>query len=150
MGSIEAALADLALQDTVNYSATAKKFNVTRSTLARRHKGQTAAPGVRPKNNQLLTQEQLRGLVRYINELSSRGLPPTNPMIRTFVRDITGKWPGKNWVYSFVNSETNSLTSGFLTGADISRKKADNIYQYKLYFDLVFNLIRYKNKANII
>jgi len=33
MASIEAALADLALQDSPNYTATAKKFNINRSTL---------------------------------------------------------------------------------------------------------------------
>ncbi len=43
MASIEAALADLALQDSSNYTATAKKFNINRSTLSRRHRGKTAS-----------------------------------------------------------------------------------------------------------
>ena len=62
MNSIEASLVDLALQEVPNYSATAREYNVVRTTLARRHKGKTAANGVRPKNNQLLSQEQLRGV----------------------------------------------------------------------------------------
>ena len=43
MASIKAALADLALQDLPNYTATTKKFNINRSTLSRRHKGVTVS-----------------------------------------------------------------------------------------------------------
>jgi hypothetical protein len=150
MNSIKAALADLDLQDIPNYSATAKKYEVNRTTLSRRHRGITAAKGVLPHNNQLLSTEQLNTLVKYINELTDRGLPPTNAMVRTFARDICGKWPGKNWVYEFVKSKKNNLNSGFLTGADMDRKKADNIYQYQLYFDLVCKLYIYQNHTNII
>ena len=150
MNPIEAALADLALQDTPSSTATAKKYNVVRTTLARRHKGKTAAAGVAAKNHQLLTQEQLKGLIRYINQLAERGLPPTNAMVRTFASDISGKWPGKNWIYSFIKSESNNLTSAFLTGFDMSREKVDNIYQYQFYFDLVCGPNMYKNHANKI
>ena len=130
MDSIDAALADLALQNTPNYAATAKKFNVNRTTLSRRHRGITAPRGYAPNGMQLLSDEQTKGLINYINQLTERGLPPTNAMVRTFARDISGKWPGKNWVYNFISSKKNSLVSEFLTGADICRKKADNIYQY--------------------
>ena len=148
MDSIEAALAELALQETPNYSATARKFSISRSTLSRRHRGITAARGVVPHNNTLMSQEQLKGLIKYIDELTNRGLPPTNAMIRRFARDISGQWPGKNWVYNFVKSEKNTLRSGFLSGADMSRKKADNIYQYRLYFDLVCRLLIYRFHTN--
>jgi hypothetical protein len=38
---IEEALADLELQDLPNYSSTARRFNVDRSTLSKRHKKKT-------------------------------------------------------------------------------------------------------------
>ena len=137
MDSIDAALADLKLQSSPNYTATAKKFGVDRTTLSCRHKGVTAPPGFNPRAKALLSKQQTKGLVDYINKLTDRGLPPTAAMIRQFARDICGKEPGKNWAYRFVRSSENDLESGFLKGFDLSRKKADNKYQYKLYFDLV-------------
>jgi len=41
MALIKAALADLALQNLLNYTQTAKKFNINRSTLSRHYKGKT-------------------------------------------------------------------------------------------------------------
>ena len=41
MDSIEAALADLKLQETLNYTVTAKKYRVDRTTLSRRRRGVT-------------------------------------------------------------------------------------------------------------
>lgn len=37
-----------------------------------------------------------RDLVKYVNTLSLRGLPPTNAMLRDFAKDIAGKLPGHN------------------------------------------------------
>ena len=128
MDSIDAALADLKLQDTPNYTATAKKFNIDRTTLSRRHRGVTAPKGSSAGPTLLLSIEQRKGLVDYINELTNRGLPPTAAMVRQFAHDIGGKWPEKNWVYRFVDSAENNLQSGFLKGFNLSRKKADNAY----------------------
>jgi hypothetical protein len=43
MDPIDAALAALELQDPLNYTRTAKEFNVIRSTLSRRHRQITRA-----------------------------------------------------------------------------------------------------------
>ncbi len=39
--------------------------------------------------------------------------------------------------YEFVRRHSDILQSKFLQEADLERKKADNAYQYQLYFDLV-------------
>ena len=88
----------------------------------------------------LLTKQQQKNLVSYINKLTERGIPPTHAMIRNFAHDIYGKWPGKNWVYRFVQAHEKDLKSRYLSGADLSRKKADSAYQYYLYFKLVCGL----------
>jgi hypothetical protein len=75
---IELAVADLESQEFLNYVQTAKKWNIHRSTLSRRHRGVTGS-----KDDQysyavqafINVQEDV--LVRYINDLSIRGLPPT-------------------------------------------------------------------------
>ena len=43
---IDRALADLATQDVLNFSATALKYNVVRSTLTRRYYGETTSRAV--------------------------------------------------------------------------------------------------------
>jgi hypothetical protein len=40
---IQAAITDLESQDRVNYAATAKKWNIDRSTLSRQHQGKTVS-----------------------------------------------------------------------------------------------------------
>ncbi len=143
MTSIETALADLALQDSSNYTATAKKFNINRSTLSRRHRGKTVFVKESKQTTSILSNQQEKELIRYINKLIERGIPSFNAMIRVFAYNISGKQPGKNWSYEFVRRHSDILQSKFLQGADLERKKADNAYQYQLYFDLVSAFITF-------
>ena len=137
MDPIDAAFAALKSQKSPNYTATAKKFGVDRTTLSRRHRGITAAKGVNPSPLAILSPTQKKTFISYINELTRRGTPPTARMVARFAAEISGRQPGKNWVNRFVRSTRNELESGFLMGFDLVRKKADNNYQYKLYFELV-------------
>ena len=137
MGSIEDAIRDLASQDTPNIAATARRHNVERSTLSRRWRGKTASWEDHVDSVSLLTKKEQKNPVAYINKLTERGIPPTNAMVRNFAHDICQKWPGKNWVYRFIQANQNILVSGYLSGTDLNRQKADNIYEYRLYFELV-------------
>jgi hypothetical protein len=72
---IELAIADLESQVSLNYIKTAKKWNVNRSTLSRRHRGLTGSQDDHHSYVlKALTDMQEDVLVRYINELSARGL----------------------------------------------------------------------------
>ncbi len=137
MASIEAALADLALQDSPNYTATAKKFNINRSTLSRRHRDKTAFVKESKQTTSILSNQQEKELIRYINKLTERDILFSNAMIRVFAYNISEKQSGKNWFYEFVRRHSDILQSKFLQEADLERKKVDNAYQYQLYFDLV-------------
>jgi len=141
--SIEAALADLALQDSSNYTATAKKFNINQSTLSRRHRDKTAFVKKSKQTTSILSNQQEKELIRYINKLIERDIPSLNVMIRVFAYNISGKQPGKNRSYEFVRRHSDILQSKFLQGADLERKKVDNAYQYQLYFDLVSAFITF-------
>jgi len=143
MTSIEAALADLALQDSSNYIATVKKFNINQSTLSRRHRGKTTFVKKSKQTTLILSNQQEKELIRYINKLIERDIPSFNVMIRVFAYNISGKQPGKNWSYEFVRRHSDILQSKFLQGADLERKKVDNAYQYQLYFDLVSAFITF-------
>ena len=96
MTSIEAALADLALQKSSNYTATAKKFNINRSTLSRRHRDIIAFVKKSKKTTSILSNQQEKELIRYINKLIERDIPSLNVMIRVFAYNISGKQSGKN------------------------------------------------------
>jgi len=143
MTSIEATLADLALQDSFNYTATAKKFNINRITLSRRHRGITVSMKKSKQTTSILSNQQEKELIRYINKLIERDILSLNAMIRVFAYNISGKQSGKNWFYEFVRRHSDILQSKFLQEADLERKKADNAYQYQLYFDLVSAFITF-------
>lgn len=139
MGSIEAALTALKSQNPPNYNATAKEYGVNRTTLSRRHRGITGSTRELHDSISILTKQQEKTLVEYINKLTNRGLPPTTSMVLNFAADIGKHRPNRCWVARFVKRHSNELQSGFLSGFDLSRKKADNYYQYSLFFEQVCN-----------
>ena len=137
MSPIEEALEELKSQEHPHYTDTAKAFGVDRTTLSRRHRGLTASRGVSTDGPRLLTNQQEKTLTEYINKLTQRGFPPTPAMVRNFAKDIGGIQPAKNWLSRYVKRNREKLDSGYQLGFDLSRKKADNIYAYRLYFDKV-------------
>ena len=99
---IHAAITDLESQDRVNYSVTAKKWNIDRSTLSRRHRGKTAS--IQDANSyaqRQLTDTQEKTLIQYINKLSNRGLLLTPQIVKNLAEEITGVTQRKNWVARF-------------------------------------------------
>ena len=62
--------------------------------------------------------------------------------------EIAKKMPRKNWVSQFIKTHNDELDSGFLDTIDIARQKADNWWEYKLYFDKVLSILKYSNSSN--
>ena len=89
----------------------------------------------------LLTPQQEKEFVDYINKLLVFGLPPVVLMIWNFVFNISKKTPGKNWPTRFISKYSSKLDSGFLKGFNLSRKKANFLEVYRRYFKLVYSLI---------
>jgi hypothetical protein len=75
---MQAAISDLESQGRKNVAATAERWDLERTTLSKRYKGQT---GTREDatlyTHRKLTNVQEETLIRHINKLSDRGLPPT-------------------------------------------------------------------------
>jgi hypothetical protein len=132
-----AALESLKLGEKINYTQIAKKYGVDRTTLSRRHRGGQAPPSVKHENQRLLNDLQETELVKYIDRLTVRGLPPTRNMIRNFASQIAGKEAGKSWVERFLKRGTTAVVSHWAAGIDSSRKKADSALKYSLYFQLL-------------
>src|SRR3954466_591543 len=88
---IDLALADLASQVKPNYSATAKKWQVERTTLAKRYKWQTVSRAIaNSEGRQRLTIQQEEVLIGQINRLTDRGIPPTSQIVRNLAEEIAG------------------------------------------------------------
>ena len=132
---IELAIADLESQVCLNYADAAKKWNIDRSMLSRRHRGVTG-----PKEDhysytlKALTDVQENVLVRYINELSARGLSPTSQIVKNLAEELAGKEVGQNWVGRFVKRKKGMLKSIYLAPIDHQRKVSDNSHHYEHFF----------------
>jgi hypothetical protein len=132
---IELAVADLESQESLNYAQTAKKWDVDRSTLSRRHRGITGS-----KNDQYsyavkaLTNEQENVLVRYINDLSARGLSPTSQIVKNLAEELANKSLSHAWVGRFIKRKKGLLTSIYLAPINHQRKVSDNSHHYEHFF----------------
>jgi hypothetical protein len=67
-----------------------------RTTLTRRAKGQIQSRQHYREQCGLLSREQEKKLLEYINTLTRRGLPPNHANIRQFTINIGGRIPGKS------------------------------------------------------
>ncbi|KAI8399988.1 hypothetical protein FOFC_18807 [Fusarium oxysporum] len=127
MAAIDKALEFLKTSGSINYAATAKKFECDETTLRRRHQGkQRARRDADSLYKSRLSKQQEQDLVTYIRKLSLRGIPPTLSMIRNFAQDIAKIEVGKNWPYSFVQRHRNEIDCTWFDGFDIARRRADN------------------------
>ncbi|RYO12746.1 hypothetical protein AA0111_g12465 [Alternaria arborescens] len=125
-----------------SYQQLAKKYGVNRCTLARRHKGLTEAYGV--KHLSLHPQHETE-LVRYIDTLTERRLPPTREMIQRFASDLAGKAVSETWVSRFLQRHPNHLISGYSKGMSKLRCNADSGAKYSLYFKLLVEKVEEYN-----
>ncbi|KID97311.1 DDE superfamily endonuclease, CENP-B-like protein, partial [Metarhizium majus ARSEF 297] len=138
MAPIDEALAFLKSSESFNYAETARRFNCDETTLRRRHQGkQRSRRDADRLYKSRLSKQQERDLIAYIHKLSSRGIPPTLPMIKNFAQDIAKIKVGKDWPYSFVRRNHIELGCTWFDGLDIARKRADNTSRYKAYFELI-------------
>jgi hypothetical protein len=138
MGSIEEALAELESLEPgkrINYTQVAKKYSVDRSTLSKRHRGVQRSRSYQYENQQVLNNEQSKTLIKWINDLTERGLPPSHEMLRNFAKEISGNRPGKNWPTRWLKTHSDELISRFTTGMDKERKRADSAFKYTIYFE---------------
>ena len=136
----KSALADLESQDSVNYAATAKKWNVQRTTLLRRHKGQTTSRAeANSKYRQRLTNVQEDTLLRHIDILTERHMPPTSQIVQNLAEEIAGRPLGKNWTGQFIKRHEKRITSLYLRPIDRSRVSSESASVYEQFYALVFD-----------
>jgi len=102
MEAMEAALEELDLMEKKNIQKIADKHCVERSTLSRRYHGKTTTKAEGYNSQRLLSPGATTALIKYINDLSERGLPPTHAMVRNLAYTMAPRMPGINWVLYWV------------------------------------------------
>ena len=122
-------------EDNIPWSKIAEKHSVVRSTLTRKWRGETRSRDEQAVAQQKLTPQQEAELVKYIEELTARRIPPTREMIRNFASAVAQKPVSESWVTRFINRHAIHLISQYSTGMDADRHNADSFVEYKLYFD---------------
>ena len=144
MDPIEEAIKDLNSREPgedSTYTKVAKKYNVSRVTLARRHKGVQESREVESYCRRKLSVQQEAELLAYIEKLTKKGLPPTRAMVRNFASCVAKERVGEGWVTRFINRNKDSITSQWTTGMDRTRHEADLEYKYTSYFTYVHQKI---------
>ena len=135
---IELAIADLANQAKPNYMSIAKKYEVARTTLRNRFLGQQlSTKAAASKYRQRLTFIQEETLIKHINSLTNRGLPPTSRIVRNLAEEILEGPVGKNWTSDFIKRYKDRLLSIYLRNIDSQRIKAEYAPSFKQFYNLV-------------
>ena len=87
MSSIDAALAfieRLPPTEHINITQIAEQFKCNHTTLSRQYRGVTSSYYTQYQKQQNLNDQQEKALVKYIDRLCARGLPPNRHMVRNF------------------------------------------------------------------
>ena len=132
-----ASLESLKPGEIPNFKKTAAIYGVDRNTLSRRYRGIQGSRTEHHENMMLLNHRQEKELVKYIDDLCARGLPPTRALLRNFASEISGKEAGKCWPDRFLKRHNIDLVSRYTSSMDVARKRADSAFKYTLYFELL-------------
>ena len=137
---IDAAIAELDNSKVVNYAATARKYNIDRTTLSKRHRGKTRSRAEFLSDElQLLTTAEEAALCAYMEALSKRGLHLTPAMTKTIAEERVRHEISKNWIYGFLERNSEDLTSIYLHDFDRKRHLADSVVNISQFYEIVSN-----------
>ena len=137
MSQIKAALRELTLQDPLNIATVVKKYRCDRTTLSRRFWQVTVSKNTAYNNQKLLNDIQSKALIKYINDLTERGLPPMIAMLWNIAAGIIRRQPGINWASWWIWAYKNKIKSAYLIPINKAHKRANSALYYSLYFKLL-------------
>jgi hypothetical protein len=119
----------------------ANRFGVHRSTLGQRWRRVTVSQEEGYGKLLAVSSQQELELVRYIEDITKQGLPPTSDMIRNFASEVAHKELGSSWVARFVKRHEIHLISNWTTGLNCTCHLPDSKVKYRLYSDLLHQKI---------
>ena len=137
MDPVEAAIAEinsLPPEEPFTFQAIAKKYGVVRSTLQRRHRAETQPRTTKAINQRVLSPMQEEELVKWIQKMNERHIPPRYNLVRNWASTIAQKEVGKNWVFGFLKRHRDRLVAKQTNAMDRNRHQADSKVKYEAYF----------------
>ena len=136
---MQLALAQCREVSNPNFSDIARDFElVDRQTLSRRFHGTQGSRALATSTyHKNLSDEEEEALIKQINHLTNRGLPPTSQMVKNLAEEMILRPVGKNWTGQFVKRHQDRLESIYLRNIDNMRTQAEYLPMFKLFFDLV-------------
>lgn len=138
MDQIQLAIAHLKAQEQPNYSEAARLFSVDRTTLRRRFLRKTVSRAQADSEyRQLLNNVQEDELLRYIDRLTDRHIPPTTQIIKNLAEEILGKPVGVNWPARFVQRHKKRICSVYLRPLERARTASENTAVFEHFYRLV-------------
>ena len=137
---IKAAMDQLDSQEVPNYAAAARAHNIDRTTLMRRYKGKTVSRAEATSTyHQRLNDVQEDTLLRHIDTLTDRHIPPTSQIVRNLAEEILKGPVGKNWTGNFIKRHADRVDSHYLRPLDRARVSAESIPLFEHFYTLVLS-----------
>ena len=138
MDRFEAAFDHLDRQEQLNFAEAAKTFGIERTTLMRRYKGKCGSrQQANSEHRQILNDEQEETLLRYIDELTNRFIPPTTQIIKNLAKELVKRPMGKNWPAQFVKRHSKRICSVYLTRIDYKRALAASKIAFERFYAFI-------------
>ena len=117
--AIKLAINVLKSQNPPQYASVAKEYDLDRTTLMRRFKGESVSYNeARSRSNKLLTNAQESVLIEYIRKISNQGLHATPKILENIVIELVRKPVGGHWIQRFIKRYENDLASVYLRSID--------------------------------
>jgi hypothetical protein len=137
---IKAAMDQLDSQSARNYAATARTHNIDHTTLARRYNGKTVSRAEATSTyRQCLNDVQEDTLLRHIDSLTDRHIPPTSQIVRNLAEEILRGRVGKNWTSRFLKRYAKRIDSHYLRPLDHARASAESIPLFEQFYILILS-----------
>ena len=135
---MEAAIAHLNRQKSLNYAEAARTCGIDSSTLWRRHKGLTVSRAeATSTHRQRLNDVQEDTLLGYIDALTDRHIPPTTQIIKNLAEEIIGGPIGKNWTARFTKCHFKHINSLYLHPLDHACISAESVAVFEHFYIFV-------------
>ncbi|KAF1934513.1 hypothetical protein EJ02DRAFT_308087, partial [Clathrospora elynae] len=104
---------------------TAERYGLSRATLQRKYNQETRTNAEEAEYQKNLTTQQEEELVTYIQDLTSKGLPPTRSMLQNYACVVAKKEVGMSWVSRFLDCNKDNFLPKWTTGLDSNCFRAD-------------------------
>jgi hypothetical protein len=127
----------------IPWTRIAENHGVVRSTLTRKHRGETRSVHDAHLALRNLSPQEEAELINYIEQLTADHLPPTREMVQNFASNIAGHPVSMSWVDRFVNKNSEQLTTQWSTSMDRDRHAADSHEKYERYFAILREKIEF-------